>query len=166
MSAEVTTIIVTVITAIIGPIIVYYVTKRKFEDKKTGAVGAADVGVKINYPHHGEKIDGFLIVSGRYKNKPSGARLQLLVKPDGAKGFYPQGVAAFDSNLEKTWRAECWVGGDSGTSATIVAALVGPDGQALFDYYKKVGESLGKWPSIDNLTSDIEEVDSVSVTRK
>lgn len=166
MSAEVTTIIVAVITAVVGPIAVYYVTKHKFEDRKIGAEDVADVGVKITCPHHGDKVDGFFIVSGRYKRKPSRARLQLLVKPDGAKGFYPQGVAAFDSNPEKTWRAECWVGGASGASASVVAALVGPDGQILFDYYRKVGESVGKWPSIDNLTSDIEEVDSVSVTRK
>jgi hypothetical protein len=166
MSAEMTTIVVTVITAIVGPIVVYYFTKHKFEDKKMGAEDVAYVGVRITSPHSDDKVDEFFIVSGRYKNKPSKARLQLFVKPEGGMGFYPQGIATYDSNPDKTWRAECHVGGVSGASTILVAALVGPDGQILFDYYKKVGDRLGKWPSIDNLTSDIEELDRVSVTRK
>lgn len=167
MGGEVTTIIVAVITAIVGPIAVFYITKRKYEDKNANTDDVAGTGIQITSIREGDAVGEYSIISGRYKNKPSKSRLQLYVYwPEGEKGYYPQGIATYDNNPEKTWRAECNLGGHPGAKVTIVAAMVGPDGQALFDYYRKVGERLHHWTSIDSLTSDIVSVDSVKVTRK
>ncbi len=180
MGAEVTTIIVAVITAIIGPVVVYYFTYRRFEreferqreinellqlQKKPKEESLA-TGIKITSIRDDAKVDRFFTVSGTYKNTPSNKRLQLFViAPKGESGYWPQGVATFD-NGDKTWRAEVHVGGNSGDTATIIAAVVGPEGQALCNYYKKVGDKTQQWPSIDVLTSDISEVDRVKVVRK
>jgi hypothetical protein len=124
-------------------------------------------GIRIISPRENGEVSGHLIVSGRYKNKPCISRLQLFVMGQtGEKGYYPQGVAIYDNNTEKTWRAECHIGGPSGTTATIVAALVGIDGKALCNYYGKIGQLVQQWHPIDNLTSDIIEMDRVNVVKK
>ncbi|MDP2936599.1 MAG: hypothetical protein Q8O86_08935 [Dehalococcoidia bacterium] len=121
-------------------------------------------GIKITFPRNGDKVQDFFTASGIYRNKPTNARLELLVIARGS-GFWPSGIASFDDE-NNTWYAEVHVGGNSGAEATIIAAVVGAEGQALSDYYRKVGRETDQWPAIERLTSDVSEVYRVTVVHK
>jgi hypothetical protein len=121
-------------------------------------------GIKITSPRSGDAVDKWFTVSGVFKNRPANARLQLAVI-SGSGALWPQGIATFDDE-NKTWNAQVHIGGNPGNEAIVVATVVGGEGQALFDYYSKVGKETNEWPPIDKLTSDVTEVDRMKVFLK
>jgi hypothetical protein len=134
--------------------------RRKPEDQKSGN------DIKVISPSDGEKADLTFIVSGTYKIKPYISHLQLFTTTHYGSGYWPQEVAGFDES-KNTWHARVNIGGiPIDKPVIIVVALVGPEGQALCNYYNKVGQQTQRWPSIDVLTSDISEVGRITVIRK
>jgi hypothetical protein len=174
MSAETTAITVSVIIAIVGPVIVYYLTNRRYEQLQTVyrrliyqkqlEINLPALGFRITYPRAGDIVKSIITVTGTYKKIATDGQVQLYTTaPNGKSAYWPQGIVVFEKNAEKTWRAECHVGEESGYKVTIVAAFLGEDGKALFDYYGKVGNELKEWPSIEWLPSDIITIDMITV---
>jgi hypothetical protein len=126
----------------------------------------SDYGVKIKSINAGDKVQGSFKVSGTYKKElPKGYKIQLFVKSSSKGEYFPQRVTEIKSE-NRTWTADVRVGGVSGTKAVIIAAVAGPDGQALCNYYRKVGRETEKWTGIELLTNDIELMDEVNVIRE
>jgi hypothetical protein len=177
--ATIVAAVITAIAAIIGSILTVVIKNREiqvqknnnqvlqlqqlqksFEDKTSGNQ------LKIISPSDGEKADSWFRVSGTYKIKPAMSHLQIFTTTHNGSGYWPQEVATFDES-KNAWSAGVNIGGiPVGNPVIIIVALVGPEGQALCNYYNKVGQQTQRWTSIDVLTSDISEVDRIVVIRK
>lgn len=177
--ASIITAVSNIISAVIGALVVYIPKnreiqlqkrnnevlqqqqlRRKPEDKTSGN------NIKIISPSDGEKADGWFKISGNYQIRPSTSWLQLFTTTHNGSGYWPQEIATFDES-KNAWYAGVNIGGvPEHYPVIIIAALVGPEGQALCSYYHKVGKETQKWPSIDVLTSDISEIDRITVIRK
>lgn len=134
-------------------------------------INAHSFGLKINHPQTGDIVGEHYDVSGTYGRKPPNDYEIIIfeVNTDGHSPTYrPRKVAV--SGPDQSWRAKGVYGGDLkelGRERTIFVALVGNSGQALCDYYHKVGETYNfeRRPSIDVLASDIIECDRIRVRR-
>jgi hypothetical protein len=70
------------------------------------------------------------------------------------KKYWPQEPARL---VGHRWYSQInHIGGNTGQQKEFLVLLVGPEGQALFRYFKAVGHE-GFWPPIDQLTSDVIE---------
>jgi hypothetical protein len=92
---------------------------------------------------------GELQIVGKYKRRPPEKSLYLINASPDKKGFCPQvedhQQIVFDEK-NKVWRGSTYIKEDT----HIIAATVSPGTRALFNYYKKVGQTQ-KWMEIDEL---------------
>ena len=124
-------------------------------------------GIKIVYPRNGQEVEADFEIYGTYKTKPPNEKIvQVFHGPPGTPAYWPIIEAKVNFDVErKTWHTGARIGGNP-APRDIVVALMEQAGQALCDYYHKVGEETGKWPGIITLTPDIVECDRVTIKRK
>ncbi|MBM3130523.1 MAG: hypothetical protein FJ009_18080 [Chloroflexi bacterium] len=123
-----------------------------------------EYGIKIAAPKNGAQINSHFEMVGTYRKKPSnGCNLQVFVVYRENQEYWPaRSTVTFDTE-RKTWHAQVHIGGNPGPRR-IVVAVVGQGGQALWDYYFKVGKETERWPSIHVLTPDTIECDEIATT--
>ena len=118
-------------------------------------------GIRINSPTNGDQVPSQFIVKGVYDNEPpAGSILLLLKSPSG--DFFPQDKVTVDSGA-RAWQGSINLGDYSGNKFVVIVAIMGKNGQALYDYFNKVGTETKRWPAIKELTDDIAECDRVSI---
>lgn len=120
-------------------------------------------GIKIISPQEGASVGKWSTVSGTYALKPAG-RVQLFTVSPDKHNYWPQDVVQYDL-AKKTWSGTVYVGGAPQQITTIVVAIVGKCGQILCDYYAKVGQETGQWPSLERLPDDVVECDRIWVRK-
>jgi len=140
---------------------------------------AKPYGVSILTPTAGDEVDLTTVQGTIRKAIPSSYQLWVLrFYPDGA--FVPLHQAVIDMENQKWVAYQCTAGGSKGDIRFFVAALVGPDGQALIDYFfqaadrhngimdrldPKRTEPFRFLPTIAKKTKDVVECDRVRVKR-
>ena len=129
--------------------------KRERERRAKGS----GYGIKISSPRAPVKLHGRVEVSGGFDQEPPDGSLWVLVTTPDRSRFWPQMARVEISKVRKTWHGAAWIEGD----ARILAITAGAEAQKLFRYFGKVGQTLGKWQSIDEMPSDIVEHDEVVV---
>lgn len=108
---------------------------------------AARYGIKIESPREGAQVGEWVDVSGSYAVKPPDNTLRLFtIIPDGGS-FWPQAIAQLDAG-EKKWHAKVRLSDAPRYAMFIAAAIVDGPGQALWNYYYKLGERTN-WTPID-----------------
>jgi hypothetical protein len=126
---------------------------------------AKKYGIQIVYPGNLAKIGNDVEVSGTYKIKPPDKSIILIeMRPDSQEYWFKKS-ATFDE-ARKHWYANVFVGAGSGETRVIIVAVTGKAGQALSNYFHKVGDVTGRWPSVEMLTPDVIECDRVQVIHK
>jgi hypothetical protein len=140
---------------------------------------AKPYGISILTPNIGDEFVTTTVRGSIRKAIPPGHVMWVLrFYPDGQ--FVPLHTASIDI-ARQTWVAhQCAVGGTKGDVRYFVAALVGPNGQALLDYFFVAHERHNIWmdqlnvpydapnrflPPISKPVEDIIECDRVSVRR-
>lgn len=109
--------------------------------------GASRYGIRIESPREGAHVGEFVDVFGSYAVRPPDNTLRLFtIVPDGG-WFWPQAIAQVDA-IEKKWHAKIKLSDAPRYAMFIAAAIVDGPGQALWDYYYKLGEKTG-WTPID-----------------
>ena len=178
MESEVATI-VAVVTAIIGPIAVYYVTNRKnalikkeWSDYKkaesqSGSYLNIDYGIKITSPRGETVSEDWMDISGIYSIMPPPETLRLYTfnpnRTNYGERFWPQQVVKEFFPETKTWRARAPVGGLP-KGGGVLAAIVSQPAIVLWDYYYKVGPKMDWW-DIEGWPSDSPICDRVVINR-
>ena len=110
-------------------------------------VSISKYGIKIESPREGAQVGESVDVFGSYTVKPPDHALRLFtIVPDGGS-FWPQAIAQFDA-ADKKWRAKVKLSDAPRYAMFIVAAIVDGPGQALWNYYYKLGE-MTNWTPID-----------------
>lgn len=150
MSFDITALAVAIITAIIGPIIVYYSTRQKYNATPRSSYINADYGIKIISPRNRSHVSGTVIeVTGLYATLPPSETLRLFTihptKTSYGERVWPQEVVKEFYSETQTWRAHVHLGSGSGEELDIVAAVVGQSVIILWDFYYKVGPVVGWW---------------------
>jgi hypothetical protein len=117
---------------------------------------------------HIEYTDEVQILGG-YKLEPPNKSLRLLVVSEDKSKYWPNRIVENFDEHKKEWSASVSLdtskpGEEYGV--LIVAALVGPAGKALWDYYSKVGNTHGVWEPLHPLPPDTIECAEVPVTKK
>jgi len=120
------------------------------------ALSPEDYGIKIVSPKDGTSVSSHCAVLGTYQNKPPDGSVWLFAASDSE--YWPQETVKFDTKT-KTWYASA----NLGKSGLIKIVLMGKAGQALCEYYFKVGRITDKYWSIETLTPDIVECSRVTV---
>jgi hypothetical protein len=179
MEPQIVTVIVAVVTAVVGPILVYYVTNRKntlirnewkrykkFEEDSDSYL-RINYGIKITFPK-GDTLNGDLIdVTGVYSVMPPPETLRLYTfDPNRTKRgerFWPQDVIREFSPETKTWRGRVHIGGLP-KGGGIIAAVVSQPAIVLWELYYKVGPKIGWW-DIEGWPNDSIVCDRVNVTK-
>jgi hypothetical protein len=111
-------------------------------------------------------MNGFFDMSGSYnKEPPDGYSLAIveLIGPNNGFAFRREDVKLEKQN--KTWYATgVWGGTEHKTQKEFAIVLIGPDGKALQNYWKKVGEKYN-WeiPPIDTWAADMLVCDQIRI---
>lgn len=113
-----------------------------------------DFGFRIESPVHGRHASSPIEVRGSFKREPPDgiAKVLELVPANGT--YYPKSRLVINS-AAKSWSTKFSFGGASGEQRVFVVALCGPAGDAMFDYYQRVGKESGKWVGIQALPPDV-----------
>ena len=122
--------------------------------------------IQINSPKTDAVIEGTFMVNGSYRFLPPPDSLILLNEAVGEAEYWPSSAAIQVNETLQTWRGEFYLSGATGSKANVDIALVGRSGRAIYEYYLKVGDNTGQWPSIRILPDDTKICDTVRVTRK
>ena len=108
---------------------------------------ASKYGVKFGSPRDGAQVGEVVEIAGSYEIRPPGDSLRLFsVLPDGG-WFRPQAIVQFEAD-DKKWHGKVRLSDAPRYAVVIVAAIVDEAGQAMWNYYHKVGEVSG-WMPID-----------------
>jgi len=125
----------------------------------------SDYGIEIVSPQSNASVWGTFSVTGTYVNRPPDDSILLLLKTP-AGDYFPQKKVLIDPGA-RTWQGQINLGdNDPANGFTVIVAIMGTNGQALFDYYNKVGQETGRWPAIEYLTEDIASCDRISIVHK
>jgi|ERR1041384_1745766 len=165
MTPEATVLIAAIITAIIGPVVTYYITTRRTTES-TSYVDV-DYGIKIIYPKEELLTGDWVDVKGVYSKMPPHETLRLFTvsseRTSHGERFWPQDVVREFFPETKTWRSRVHIGGLP-PSGGLIAAVVGQPTMVLWRYYRKVGERVNWW-DIEGWPSDSKICDRVSIRR-
>ena len=126
---------------------------------------AFDPAVQITSPQSDAIVPSVFDLSGVYADLPRDSGLRVFVRHGEDKGTFPQDPVVYLEE-EKTWRTRVDIGNVQGEAVTVIAALVGKDGQALYSFYFKVGRATGRWVGLDSLTADVVELDLIRVVHQ
>ncbi|MDT4896556.1 MAG: hypothetical protein QOH25_1633 [Acidobacteriota bacterium] len=166
MTPETTALTVAIITAIIGPIITYYITNRK--KTETSSYLDVDYGIKIISPRD-ELITADLVeVKGIYSRMPPHETLRIFTvssdRTSYGERFWPQDTVREFNPETKTWRAKVHIGNLPSSGCGIIAAIISQPATVLWNYYYKVGPQIHWW-DIEGWPSDSKVCDRVSIRR-
>lgn len=123
-------------------------------------------GIRIVSPRSGDEVPRSFRAYGTLNEIPLNHKLWIFTARDfpGGREYWPQGnYPANIDELNQTWASEIvWLGEDrpKGSREEVAALIVGPNGQALIDYYIRAGTTTGSWPGILRLTEDMQELAS------
>lgn len=160
MGIETATLIAAIITAIVGPMIVYYITNRRnsllkrewsrYKKAESDADSYLDIdyGIKIIAPKVEPGFSGVVEITGVYSIKPPPEVLRLFVvdpnKTSYGERFWPQEIVKEFFLETHTWRAKVYVHNVPPGHA-VIAAIVGQPTIVLWNYYYKVGPKIEWW---------------------
>lgn len=166
MAPESSALAVAIITAIIGPIVTYFVTQRRRNDVTTSDAGS--YGIKIIYPGDDPVTEDWVEVRGLYSRIPPHDTLRLFVvssdRTSDGERFWPQGVVREFFPDTKTWRCKINTKKVPIAGGAVIAAVVGQPTIVLWNYYYKIGRLLG-WYDFEGWPSDSKVCDRVSIRR-
>lgn len=164
MTPETSALVVASITAIVGPIVTYYVTNRKTADAQM----ALDYGIKIISPKDDLLTADWIEIKGIYSKMPPHDTLRIFsVSSDRTsygERYWPQDTVREFSADTKTWRARAHIGNLPASGGAIIAAIVGQPTIVLWNYYYKVGPKLD-WPDIEGWPNDSTVCDRAPIRR-
>ncbi len=126
---------------------------------------AKECDLKITTPMSGTDVGERIQFGGSYKKKPPEKSVVLIEQSVTSGDYWFKKRPVFDEK-NKQWYIESRVGGEPGQQRMVFVAILGESGQALWDYYWRVGEETKQWPSMRTLTADIIFCDNVKVRRK
>lgn len=130
--------------------------------------------LRIIKPIQYENVGQSFRVIGTYQTLPEGQTIWTAtfdIFEDGQgrkrKRYWPQEQATIEfTSTGKEWH--CVInnigGGDEVDSREYIVLVVGVEGQALFNYFKKVGSFTHQWLPIVHLTTDVVECATGKVT--
>jgi hypothetical protein len=109
-----------------------------------------DYGIKIISPKDGEVVGKLIEVLGVFSVMPSPERLRLFTvcpsKTRYGERYWPHEVVKDFSSETNIWRTKVNIQNDpSDTEWGIIAAIVGQSTIALWNFYYKVGPTIGWW---------------------
>jgi hypothetical protein len=156
---------------LLGGGLAYWLLKNRIEHLKetnasleSGLAGNSSYSyercaIRVVSPSFGERVPRSFRINGTFQYVPEGAAVWVCVV-DGegkSRNYWPQDGPAKLDKLNRTWHAKVnWLGGNPGDLHEVVVMVVGEDGQALIDYYLKVG-AAGTWHGMNHLTRDMKE---------
>lgn len=147
-----------VIVAGTGGLLLWRENTEKLSDKISTP---SKYGVEIVSPNKMQiqEVRNPMDISGKYRNLKN-VSIQCFAVYNGE--YWPVLKPGSLIINQGNWHAKLSFGGDTGPR-TIISAVSGKSGLALCEYYWKVGEETGEWPSIRTLAPDIVECDRVTV---
>lgn len=132
-----------------------------------------DCGIEVLSPVENQEVKKSFKVEGTIKYLPEGYTIWtstygLYKDGDGKvkKRYWPQQPAkVYYSAKRKTWESKINNIGDSssGEEKSFLVFVVGPEGQVLFRYFSRVGNLIGSWHALTELTSDAVECKRISI---
>jgi hypothetical protein len=132
-----------------------------FAQRLQGVEQTAMYGVKINSPQGGDTVPWSFPVVGSFEKLPDSVDLWVITTDSSGQRYWPQERAI--PRTDKTWSARVHgIGGEIGDRRTFGVFLVGPDGQALLDLWKKAAANKSTL-ELTRLTHDIQKVHEVDV---
>lgn len=121
----------------------------------------ATYGIKINKPRGGETVPWSFPVEGSIEKLPDSTELWVITTDSSTQRYWPQ--ERIIPRPDKSWSARVHgIGGELGARRTFGVFLVGRDGQALFDLWKRATANQSKL-DLTHLTLDIQKVQEVDV---
>lgn len=166
MTPETSALVVATITAIIGPIVTYYITNRKNPD--SSSYHDMDYGIKIISPRDELLTADWIEVKGLYSRMPPHDTLRMFTvsadRTSYGERFWPQDIVREFFPDTKTWRTRIHIGGLPSAGGGIIAAIVGQPTTVLWNYYYKVGDKINWW-DIEGWPNDSKVCDRVSIRR-
>jgi len=126
---------------------------------------AQECELKITAPLNGAVVDESTQFAGSFKKIPSEGSIVLLEQSVTTGDYWFKKRPVIDEK-NKQWYIDSRVGGEPGKERVIYLAIMGKSGQALWDYYRRVGEETKQWPPMRTLTTDIIICDNVRVRRR
>lgn len=129
--------------------------------------GCADYAIKITAPLTNASIPGGETeVKGTLRGSPPDGSVALIVRmPDGSHNW-PQAAPLQIDPVLGVWRGRVTLGGDPPQEHRVAVAFLGRSGRILVDYFFKVGQETGKWPTIENLPDDVQICDQITVRKE
>lgn len=119
-------------------------------------------GITIDEPRSGEGVAWSFQVKGRYKDPPKESELWILTTDSTGQRYWPQSRAIKEES-KGVWTAKVTgIGGDPGDRRTFGVFLVGQDGRALLELWKRAAEQQPRL-ELKALTRDIQKVNEVEV---
>jgi hypothetical protein len=106
----------------------------------------ANYGFRIEAPKTDHRVTSPLEVRGTFKRQPPAGLARILeLVPSSPATYWPKPKLIITADT-KSWSTRIHFGGKSGEKRVLYVALCGPDGEAMFDYYRRAGDkglSLG-----------------------
>lgn len=143
--------------------------KYKAAASKHAAYVDVDYGIRIVSPASGTNVGEWVEVTGRYDVMPPPQTLRLFTVWRGTSSYgehhWPQQIVTDFSTDTGIWRAKVHIGDEpSGEMTGIIAAVVGPSSIVLWNYYYKVGPTIGWW-DFEGWPADSKVQDRIDVKR-
>lgn len=125
-----------------------------------------DYHIKITSIQPGQIIArGDIEITGTYKKFPNDKSVKVFVI-DRRNQYWVQTRPIRKDDKSKIWHSQVLLGGSVDTHATIAIGIVGSAGDAMCEYYKRVGDVTGQRVGITMMTPDVAECDSVRIVKK
>lgn len=124
--------------------------------------------VKIDSPLADSKVLYVERIRGVSKLLPSDKKIWIVVFPLAANKYYPQDRYA-DIQPDGQWSSVAYIGikdKNLDEHFDIVAVLVNPEAQQVFEKYSRDSKANQEWLGIDNLPEGSQVYDRISVVRK
>jgi hypothetical protein len=120
-------------------------------------------GLTIESPKNGQRIGTEVLAEGKAGSVDPGKRVVLIECVPGIQNCYWfKGTATILENRGR-WFMQAYFGGKPEETRILKLAILGPDGQALMDYYDLVAPEINWRTGVPKLTNDTVWCDEVSV---
>ena len=120
--------------------------------------------IKISTPRGGEVVPWSVPVVGSFEHLPDGFDLWVITTDASGQRYWPQDRVI--TRTDGSWSARVQgIGGEPGDRRTFGVFLVGPDGRALLELWKRAAAYRPQL-ELTRLTHDIQKVHEVDVVVK
>lgn len=128
----------------------------------TSVLPREEYGIQIVTPSIGEQVPHTFQVNGVFRKLPEGYEIWIYTtnEENHIRRYWPQERATIKGN---SWHSKVNYLGGSDDAQTILAFVVGKQGQALIRYFKTAGDINRNWPGIIQITDDMVECASTTV---